>query len=48
MSTDGFFDAGMLLAAIKASEEEKHERPSEKALNARRATVGKKLRLGDY
>lgn len=38
----------MLLAAIKASEEEKgNQRPSEKAMNARRS-VGKKLRLGDY
>ncbi len=38
----------MLFAAIKASEEEKQERPSDKALNARRAAVGKKLPLGDY
>ena len=44
---DGFFDAGMLLAAIKASEEGKQERPSEKVINARHS-VGKKLRLGDY
>ena len=43
---DGFFDAGMLLAALKASEEEK-DRPSEKAFGARRA-VGKKLRLSEY
>lgn len=45
--TDGFFDAGMLLQALKNSQEEK-ERPSEKAVvNARRA-IGKKLRLSEY
>ena len=43
---DGFFDAGMLLQALKASQEER-DRPSEKAMSARKA-VGKKLRLGDY
>ena len=43
---DGFFDAGMLLQALKANEDEK-ERPSEKAF-ARRAAVGKKLRLSEY
>ena len=46
MITDGFFDAGMLLQAIKASQEEK-EGPGEKAALQRRA-VGKKLRLSDY
>ena len=47
---DGFFDAGMLLQAIKASQEEKEkekDRPGEKAMQQRRA-VGKKLRLNDY
>lgn len=44
---DGFFDAGMLLQALKNSQEEK-ERPSDKAVvNARRA-IGKKLRLSEY
>ena len=43
---DGFFDAGMLLQALKANEDEK-VRPEEKVL-ARRAAVGKKLRLGEY
>ena len=43
---DGFFDAGMLLQALKANQDEK-DRPEEKVL-ARRAAVGKKLRLGDY
>jgi len=43
--TDGFFDAGMLLQALKASQEEK-VRPNERAI-AKRA-VGKKLRLSEY
>ncbi|KAL9125473.1 MAG: hypothetical protein Q9217_005326 [Psora testacea] len=42
----GFFDAGMLLQALKANEDMKG-RPSEKAF-ARRTTVGKKLRLSEY
>jgi carnitine O-acetyltransferase len=43
--TDGFFDAGMLLQALKAKEEDK-ERPSEKL--QQRKEVGKKLRLMEY
>ena len=43
--TDGFFDAGMLLQALK-SEHEKNTRPSMKA--AARSKVGKKLQLMDY
>jgi len=39
--TDGFFDAGMLLQALKAKDEGK-ERPSEKVVQRRE--VGKKLR----
>lgn len=50
--TDGFFDAGMLLQALKARGEtfEKSEtKPSERAaVQARRRDVGKKLRLIDY
>ncbi len=50
--TDGFFDAGMLLQALKARGEtfEKGEtKPSERAtVQARRRDVGKKLRLIDY
>ena len=50
---DGFFDAGMLLQALKArgggaAEEENSDetRPSERAaVQARRREVGKKLRL---
>ncbi|KAL9099886.1 MAG: hypothetical protein Q9163_004678 [Psora crenata] len=42
----GFFDAGMLLQALKANEEEKG-RLSEKA-SAPRTAVGKKLRLSEY
>ena len=47
LSQDGFFDAGMLLQALKASQEEK-DRPSEKAIGVARRSVGKKLRLSDY
>ncbi|KAI9815667.1 MAG: hypothetical protein M1827_002063 [Pycnora praestabilis] len=43
----GFFDAGMLLQALKASQEEK-ERPSGKAANNAKRNVGKKLKLNDY
>ncbi|KAI9894862.1 MAG: hypothetical protein M1814_000082 [Vezdaea aestivalis] len=43
----GFFDAGMLLQALKAGEEGK-AKPSEKAaMNARR-NIGKKLALNEY
>ena len=42
---DGFFDAGMLLQAIKANEDEK---ASEKAVGQARRSVGKKLRLSEY
>lgn len=52
MWTDGFFDAGMLLQALKAREhsfETAEVKPSERAaVNARRRDVGKKLRLTDY
>jgi hypothetical protein len=44
VSIDGFFDAGMLQAALKAKEE--GERPAEKV--AARREVGKKLRLMEY
>lgn len=44
---DGFFDAGMLLQALKAKDEAaERPRPSEKA--QRRREVGKKLRLMEY
>ena len=42
---DGFFDAGMLQAALKANQDQK-SRPSEKA--AARSKVGKKLQLMEY
>ncbi|MCJ1407877.1 hypothetical protein MMC19_001948 [Ptychographa xylographoides] len=42
---DGFFDAGMLLKAIEANEDEKS---SEKAVAQGRKQVGKKLRLSEY
>ncbi|WPB00862.1 uncharacterized protein RHO25_005482 [Cercospora beticola] len=42
----GFFDAGMLLQALKAKDSQAGERPSEKA--AARREVGKKLRLMEY
>ena len=42
---DGFFDAGMLMQALKANEDNQ-ERPAEKV--AQRREVGKKLRLMEY
>lgn len=44
---DGFFDAGMLLQALKANQEEK-ERPSDKAVGNARRAIGKKLRVSEY
>lgn len=50
--TDGFFDAGMLLQALKARGEgfdTGETKASERAqVQARRREVGKKLRLIDY
>lgn len=48
--TDGFFDAGMLLQALKARGEglDGEAKPSERAGIARRREVGKKLRLSEY
>ena len=50
--TDGFFDAGMLLQALKARGEGLDDgaaKPSERAtVNARRREIGKKLRLSEY
>ncbi|KAL9628426.1 MAG: hypothetical protein Q9204_005893 [Flavoplaca sp. TL-2023a] len=43
----GFFDAGMLLQALKASQEEKDKPSGKGAGNARRA-IGKKLRVSEY
>jgi carnitine O-acetyltransferase len=43
--TDGFFDAGMLLQALK-QEQNGNIKPSQKA--AARNKVGKKLQLMDY
>jgi carnitine O-acetyltransferase len=49
---DGFFDAGMLLQALKArgdAFDQGESKPSERAAaNARRRDVGKKLRLVEY
>jgi hypothetical protein len=49
---DGFFDAGMLLQALKArgeSLDSGETKPSERAaVQARRRDVGKKLRLIEY
>jgi len=48
----GFFDAGMLLQALKARGEvldDGNTKPSERAtVNARRREIGKKLRLSEY
>jgi carnitine O-acetyltransferase len=52
MTLDGFFDAGMLLQALKArgiNPDTSETKPSERAaVNARRRDVGKKLLLVDY
>lgn len=54
MELDGFFDAGMLLQALKARGEHPAEnettKPSERAAvqARRRVDIGKKLRLIDY
>jgi carnitine O-acetyltransferase len=51
-SIDGFFDAGMLLQALKArgdAFDNGEAKPSERAAaHARRRDVGKKLRLVEY
>lgn len=49
--TDGFFDAGMLLQALKARNDglEDTPKPSERAtVHARRREIGKRLRLSEY
>jgi len=51
LSADGFFDAGMLLQALKARGEgpEDNPKPSERAsVQAKRKEIGKKLRLSEY
>ena len=45
---DGFFDAGMLLQALKARGEGLDEDGSKPAVSARRREIGKKLRLSEY
>lgn len=45
---DGFFDAGMLLQALKARGEGPDIKPSERAgVNAKRREIGKRLRLSE-
>jgi hypothetical protein len=44
--TDGFFDAGMLLQALRAREEGLDDGDSSKPIQRRE--VGKKLRLSEY
>jgi carnitine O-acetyltransferase len=44
--TDGFFDAGMLLQALKSKEEE--TRGARRQSIAHRRSVGKKLALSEY
>jgi len=48
MVTDGFFDAGMLLQALKARGETLEEGSSKANGSSRRREVGKKLRLSEY
>ena len=43
--SDGFFDAGMLLSALKANKDDE-ERPSDKAV--RRREIGRRLMLAEY
>ena len=45
---DGFFDAGMLLQALKAREEREPTTGKNDGKNARKAVVGKRLRLSEY
>ena len=45
ISTDGFFDAGMLLHALKGLNSER-ERTADKP--AKRRVVGKKLHMNEY
>jgi carnitine O-acetyltransferase len=45
MKLDGFFDAGMLLQALKARGEGLDET---KPTSVRRREIGKKLRLSEY
>ncbi len=47
IGVDGFFDAGMLLQALKASQGEK-EKPSGKGAGNTRRAIGKKLRVSEY
>ncbi|KAE8449248.1 hypothetical protein EG329_008415 [Mollisiaceae sp. DMI_Dod_QoI] len=44
----GFFDAGMLLQALKARGEGLDDSKPEASVNARRREIGKKLRLSEY
>jgi len=44
---DGFFDAGMLLQALKANSAEK-EKASEKAIVQAKRSVGKRLTLQEF
>ena len=46
IKTDGFFDAGMLLQALKANQET--QSPSERVAGSARRAVGKKLSLSEY
>lgn len=51
LGTDGFFDAGMLLQALKARGDglDEASKPSERAtVQARRREIGKRLRLSEY
>lgn len=46
--TDGFFDAGMLLQALKARGEGLDDSSKPSDGNVRRREIGKKLRLSEY
>ena len=46
-SLDGFFDAGMLLQALKARDEREPAKKAASSSHTRKA-VGKRLRLSEY
>jgi carnitine O-acetyltransferase len=46
--TDGFFDAGMLLQALKARGEGLDDTTPDANVSARRREIGKRLRLSEY
>ncbi len=48
LRTDGFFDAGMLLQALKANQEKDQKQKPHQVAEQKRRAVGKKLALSEY